>query len=130
MSKITTIAGDDIDNSSASWTCGGGQLTVTLARNAKLATNGWLPAAEHTIHVTVGNNTHSFFGVFEHPQYGYCITLDMGKITVRVPSDQQNAVRSMLAERAEYNATQMQAATKAESEYEAHRAGVIAMLNK
>lgn len=130
MSKVTTITGDDINTTSASWKCGGGELTITLLRNAKLATNGWLPAADHAVQVKVGNNTHSFDSAVEHPQHGYCIKLDMGKITVRVPADQQTAVRAMLAERAEHNAIQTQAALKAESDYENHRAGVIAMLNQ
>lgn len=130
MTTITTLTGEQINTSSASWKCGGGELTITLLRNAKLSTNGWLPAADHTLQVAVGNNLHSFDSAIEHPQHGYCIKLDMGKITVRVPADQQATVRAMLAECTEYNATQMQAALKAEADYENHRAGVIAMLNQ
>lgn len=130
MTTITSLTGEQINTTSASWKCGGGELTITLLRNAQLSTNGWIPAADHAVQVKVGHNTHSFDSAIEHPQHGYCIKLDMGKITVRVPADQQFTVRAMLAELADHNATKMQVALKAEADYENHRAGVIAMLNQ
>ncbi|HEX7719720.1 MAG TPA: hypothetical protein VF389_07935, partial [Woeseiaceae bacterium] len=116
--------------SSATWTAGNGkQVELVIFRNARLAQNGWLQAATHEVQIWIGGHLYSMIGTEIHPQAGYVLNL-MGKISVRVPEDQQGAVKAMIAEAREHNAAAHAAADKDEAEYQAHRAGVLAMLNK
>lgn len=124
------ITGKEISTSSSTWTSGGGDLTVTLLRNAKLATNGYVPSAEHDIQVHVAGNLYAFWGAIEHPQHGYCIQLNMGKITARVPAEKQAEVKALLEEHGANNAAARKACDEDEAAYQAHRSGVLALLNK
>lgn len=128
--ETTYITGQEIETTVATWTAGNGKkVEMVLFRNAKLAQNGWLQAATHEVQIWIGGSLYNMLGTDIHPQAGYVINL-MGKITLRVPEDQQGAVKAMIAEVREHNAAVRAAADKDETEYQAHRAGVLAMLNK
>ncbi len=123
------ITGQQIVTTVATWTAGNGkQVELVIFRNAKLAQNGWIPAATHDTQVWIGGDLYNMISAGMHPQAGYAINLT-GKITVRVPQEQQAAVKAILAEVSEHNATIRAAADKDEANYQAHRAGVLRAMN-
>lgn len=128
--ETTYITGQQIDTTTVTWVAGNGKkVELVIFRNAKLAQNGWLQAATHETQIWIGGDIYSMLGTDIHPQAGYVINL-IGKITLRVPEEHQSAVKAILAEAIEHNAAVRAAADKDEAEYQAHRAGVLAMLNK
>lgn len=128
--ETTYITGQQIDTTVTTWVAGNGKkVEMVIFRNARLAQNGWLQAATHEIQIWIGGDIYNMLGTDNHPQAGYVINL-MGKITLRVPTEKQVAVKAMLTEAREHNAAVRAAKDKDEADYEAHRAGMLAMLNK
>jgi hypothetical protein len=125
----TYITGQQIETTVATWTAGNGkQVELAIFRNAKLCANGWIQAATHQAQIWIGGDLYNMTSAGMHPQAGYAINL-MGKITVRVPQEQQAAVKAILAEVSKHNAAIQAAADKDEASYQAHRAGVLRAMN-
>jgi hypothetical protein len=125
------ITGQTIETTEARWTAGNGkEMVLTVLHNARLATNGYLPASTHDVAVTADGEMYTFSGAHDDPQHGYLVVLNGGQIKVRVPAEHQAAVRNMLEMRRANNEAAAAQGKDEESSYQQHRAGVLRMLNQ
>ena len=77
----------------------GAQVAVTLRRNVALNAQGRERVAEtHIIDLEVADRPLTLQGEIIHPEHGYCLRADMGRIVVRVPDECRDQVEALLAE--------------------------------
>lgn len=103
-------------------TAKGTEVTVELVRNQKLSLNGkWMDSAEHTMVVKAGGSSYSFDRAEQDPEHGYSLKIGpMGKATLPVPADYQDAVQALVAEHKEHNAQARADRDAAEAAYQDH----------
>lgn len=125
----TYLTGAAIQTETVTLTTARGDVSLTLLRNARLGVNGYLPASTHALALRLpGGQVGCFSGLVAHAQHGLCLSVDMGRILIRVPAAQQAAVRALVAERDAHNAATAAADDAADLERAAHVAGVHKMM--
>jgi len=121
---MQTITGQDLDVQSIAWTAPRGEVKITVVRNARLSTNGYITASTHSIALTLAGNQAAYRAQVEHPEHGYCLEADMGRLLVRVPADKAEAVRALLTECEQHNAAVLATEIEADAAYAKRSADV------
>lgn len=122
-----TITKDPIDTSSVAWeTPRGTRCEITLLRNVKLTSNGYVVAPTHEIKLSVNGSAESFYGIKDDAA-GLAVQARMGQASAQVPAAQADAVRALVSEYRSNNDAAIAAQTAASAKYQAHHDAVERM---
>lgn len=128
MQDIKTITGRAINTTTIEWdTPRGAKCSITLLRNVELAMNGYLPAASHSIAMTVNGALENFWGLQDDDQLGFVVQARMSKASAQVPADKVDAIKSLIREYREHNDGIVKAEIAAEERYQEHHDAVERM---